>query len=216
MAAFILKGRSFPTVRPKDVSHQIYRLKKIGGLAIAIFAAPGTILDAAKEEFVSTALGLGCNYAIFDAVDLARLFVAYGILCPRDARKVVSGRCICGYSPTKRLLNIFQKDALEALKSAHARRQPAGVVILPPGSGKTRIAAEDARRMDVQHVLYVAQTAEILDVAQSEFEAVFGEALVRRHRSVATLEEPSRINITTIQLIAKNLANLNLESYDTS
>ena len=45
MAAFILKGRSFRTVKPKDVAHQIYRLKKIAGLAIAIFAAPGIILD---------------------------------------------------------------------------------------------------------------------------------------------------------------------------
>jgi hypothetical protein len=31
-AAFILKGRSFPTVRPRDVSHQIYRLEKIADL----------------------------------------------------------------------------------------------------------------------------------------------------------------------------------------
>src|ERR1017187_10163997 len=27
MAAFILKGKSFPTVKPADVAHQIYRLK---------------------------------------------------------------------------------------------------------------------------------------------------------------------------------------------
>jgi len=81
MAAFILKGRSFETVKPRDVAHQIYRLEKITGLAIAVFAASGTVLDAAKEQFVSTALRLGCNYSIFDAVDLARLFVAYGFLC---------------------------------------------------------------------------------------------------------------------------------------
>lgn len=28
IAAFIIKGKSFKTVKPKDVSHQIYRLKK--------------------------------------------------------------------------------------------------------------------------------------------------------------------------------------------
>ncbi len=39
MAAFILKGRSFKTVRPKDVAHQIFRLEKIADLAIAVFAA---------------------------------------------------------------------------------------------------------------------------------------------------------------------------------
>src|SRR6266496_1063266 len=41
MAAFILKGKSFPTVRPADVSHQIYRLEKIDGLKFAVFAAAG-------------------------------------------------------------------------------------------------------------------------------------------------------------------------------
>src|ERR1700686_2930634 len=35
LAAFILKGKSFPTVRPVHVSHQIYRLEKIKGLSFA-------------------------------------------------------------------------------------------------------------------------------------------------------------------------------------
>src|SRR4051812_36007451 len=35
LSAFILKGRSFQTVRPKDISHQIYRLEKISGLRLA-------------------------------------------------------------------------------------------------------------------------------------------------------------------------------------
>ena len=214
MAAFILKGRAFPTVRPKDVAHQIYRLEKITGLAIAIFAAPGTILDGAKEQFVSTALRLGCNYAILDAVDLGRLFVAYGFLCPRDARKVISGRCSCGYSPAKRLLNIFQKDALEALARAHSRRESAGLIVLPPGSGKTRIAAEDAFKTNAQHVLYLAHTAEILDVAQSEFEAVFGTANIKRHSSRAGLSTPYRVNITTIQLFSRHLNEVSLDPYD--
>lgn len=214
MAAFILKGRSFKTVTPRDVAHQIYRLEKIAGLAIAIFAAPGTILDGAKEHFVSTALRLGCNYSIFDAVDLARLFLAYGFLCPRDARKIISGRCSCGYSPSKRLLNVFQKDALEQLAQAHSGREPAGLIVLPPGSGKTRIAAEDASRSDAQHVLYLAHTAEILDVAQSEFEAVFGNPNVKRHDAWTGLATPSRVNITTIQLISRHLHELSLEAYD--
>src|SRR5262249_21935396 len=45
LSAFILKGRSFQTVRPKDISHQIYRLEKIDGLGIAVLAYTGTILD---------------------------------------------------------------------------------------------------------------------------------------------------------------------------
>jgi superfamily II DNA or RNA helicase len=214
MAAFILKGRSFKTVKSRDVAHQIYRLEKIAGLAIAIFAAPGTILDGAKEQFVSTALRLGCNYSIFDAVDLARLFVAYGLLCPRDGRKIISGRCTCGYSPTKRILNIFQTDALVQLAKSRLRREAAGLIVLPPGSGKTRIAAEDSFRMDVRHVLYVAHTKEILDVAQSEFEAVFGEANVKRHDTWPSLSAPSRVNITTIQLISRHLSELKLDAFE--
>jgi Type III restriction enzyme, res subunit len=188
IAAFILKGRSFKTVRPKDVAHQIYRLEKISGLAVGIFAASGTILDAAKEQFVSTALRLGINFAIFDAHDLARLFVAYGFLCPRDGRKIISGRCICGYSPRKRLLNLFQQDALENLRKAHVKRVASGIVILPPGSGKTRIAAEDSAQFPAKHVLYIAHTAEILDVANSEFEALFGAEQVNRLTSKVALK----------------------------
>jgi len=62
MAAFILKGKSFPTVKPVDVAHQIYRLKKIEGLEFALFAAPGIVLDAAKEQFCSTCEEIGCHW----------------------------------------------------------------------------------------------------------------------------------------------------------
>jgi len=86
LAAFILKGKSFPTVRPSHVSHQIYRLKKIADLKIAVFAAPGIILDAAKEQFCATAREINCQYAIFDAIDISRLLIAYGFICPRDAK----------------------------------------------------------------------------------------------------------------------------------
>jgi len=99
MAAFILKGKSFSTVKPADVAHQIYRLKKLQGLKYAVFAAPGTILDAAKEQFCTTCEEIGCHYSIFNAEDIVRLFVAYGFFCPRDAYRISSGRCRhCGYS----------------------------------------------------------------------------------------------------------------------
>jgi superfamily II DNA or RNA helicase len=62
----------------------------------------------------------------------------------------------------------------------HALKQKSGLVILPPGSGKTRIAAEDAKSFNPRRVLYVAHTHEILDVAQSEFAAKFGTDSVAR------------------------------------
>src|SRR5436190_8339180 len=153
LAAFILKGKSFPTVRPQHVSHQIYRLEKIANLEYAIFAASGNVLDQAKEEFISTATRIGCYFSIFDAMDVGRLLIAYGFLCPRDGRKIAAGRCKCGYSPAKRVLNILQQDALKSLKESHSRGERAGLVILPPGSGKTRIAAEDAKRCGAKRLL---------------------------------------------------------------
>lgn len=214
MGAFIIKGRSFSTVRPKDVSHQIYRLEKISDLTIAVLVVPGIVLDMAKEQFCSTAARLGCQYAIFDAIDVSRMLIAYGFICPRDGRKIVSGRCKCGYSPKKRLLNLFQQDALAALERSHKRGEPAGLIILPPGSGKTRIAAEDALRFDAKNVLYLAHTDEILDVAKSEFEAKFSTDLVTRHAQSKTLRNPNRVNIATIQLVHRNRGKLSLADFD--
>jgi len=71
LAAFILKGKSFPTVRPVHVSHQIFRLERLQGLSFAILGASGNVLDEVKEQFVSTAKRLLCDYAILDAQDLA-------------------------------------------------------------------------------------------------------------------------------------------------
>src|ERR1051326_6651837 len=214
LAAFILKGRSFSTVRPKDVAHQIYRLEKITGLRIAVLAAPGTILDAAKEQFCGTCERLRCRYSIFDATDLARLFVAHGFFCPRDAIRISAARCNCGYSPKKRILNLLQKEALQNLSQAHVLGQKAGLVVLPPGSGKTRIAAEDAKQVDAKRVLYVAHTDEILEVAQSEFEAKFGTGSVSRIDSRLSLRRLNRVNLTTIQLLSRNLEKLPADGFD--
>ena len=215
MAAFILKGKSFSTVKPVDVSHQIYRLKKIEGLKFAVFAAPGIILDAAKEQFCSTCEEIGCHYSIFNAEDLVQLFVAYGFFCPRDANRISSGRCRhCGYSPNKRILNLLQKEALEGLSIAHAQRQKSGLVVLPPGSGKTRVAAEDAFRMKSQSVLYIAHTHEILDVALSEFEAKFGIESVSRVEQASSLKNLKRVSLATITLLARHLDKLSVGQFD--
>jgi len=214
LAAFILKGRSFQTVRPKDVAHQIYRLEKIEGLCFAVFAAVGNILDAAKEQFCSTAQRVGTDFAIFDAVDLGRLFVAYGFYCPRDGRRITLGRCHCGYSPKNRFLNVLQEETLSELARAHEMRQRSGIAVLPTGSGKTRVAAQDAMNIGAQKILYVAHTHEILEVAQSEFEAVFGSDHVKRITGLRDLLGTQRVSIATIQLLRNNLEYMVAKSYD--
>jgi superfamily II DNA or RNA helicase len=213
LAAFILKGKSFPTVRPKHVAHQIYRLEKISGLRYAVFAAVGTILDEVREQFCATAERLECKYALFDSMDIARLLVSYGFLCPRDGRRIAAGRCGCGYSPKKRILNVLQSDALKALYEAHELGQSAGLVVLPPGSGKTRIAAEDSRVTQAARILYVAHTHEILSVAASEFEALFGKENVTIHNK-RSLSGFSKVNIATIQLLSRHLDEITLNDFD--
>ena len=201
-------------MRPPHVSHQIYRLEKIAGLEFAILAASGNVLDSAKEQFVSTAERLSCRYAILDAVDLARLFLAYGFFCPKDARRIAAGRCTCGYSPQKRILNVLQAESLKALDVARDLRQRAGLIVLPTGTGKTRIAAEGASRLGATSVLYVAHTHEILDVAKSEFDAIFSTGSVTVHASGRSLSEPNRVNISTIQLLRHNLPKLKEGLFD--
>jgi superfamily II DNA or RNA helicase len=214
LAAFIIKGKSFAKVRPVHVAHQIYRLEKIVGLEFSVFVATGVILDGAKEQFCSTAERLGVQYAIFDTIDLARLFVSHGFLCPRDARRIIAGRCQCGYSPKKRIFNVLQRETLKVLTEAHNIGQYAGLVVLPPGTGKTRIAAEDAKKFGVKRVLYIAHTQEILDVAQSEFEAVFNTKEVTRHSKGSTLSDLNKVNIATIQLVHRNLAKICSNTFD--
>jgi len=136
LAAFILKGKSFPTVRPKHVSHQIFRLERIAALSFAILGASGDVLDEVKEQFVSTASRLGCQYGFLDAHDLARLFVAFGYLCPRDGEKIRGGKCSCGYSPQTRTSNILQQEALSELSAAHALGHKAGRSSCPQGQAR--------------------------------------------------------------------------------
>ena len=213
VAAFILKGKSFPKVRPSHVSHQIYRLEKIEDLAYAVFAASGVILDQAKEQFISTAARVSEAYCLLDGYDLGRLLVGFGFLCPRDGRRINSGRCTCGYSPKRRILNVLQKETLKELATAHRLGQSAGLVILPPGSGKTRIAVRDAQSMDSKRILYVAHTHEILDVAEAEFGAVFGPAKVDRLEGVSN-SGVSVVHLATIQLLTQHLDRIDPDTYD--
>jgi len=214
MAAFILKGKSFPTVRPSDVAHQIYRLKKIDGLSFAIFASPGIILDAAKEQFCATCNEANVRYAIFSTIELARLFVAYGFICPRDGNLISAGRCRCGYSPTNRILNLLQRETLEELDKVHMSGRKSGLVVLPTGSGKTRIAAEDSKRQNAQEILFVGHTHEILDVAESEFTAKFGVDFVHRPTTRTGLNQSRRVVIASVQLLIEHLDSLVPRRFD--
>jgi superfamily II DNA or RNA helicase len=205
LAAFILKGKSFPTVRPAHVSHQVFRLERIAGLDFAIFAASGNVLDEVRVQFLSTVRRLGCDYGFLDAHDMARLFVAFGFICPRDGERIRGGRCRCGYSPTNRTSNLLQQDALRELTVTHKAGRRAGAIILPTGSGKTRIAVLDAHRLETPLCVYVAHSHEILESAEAEFLREFPASDVRRFNTPPTTDSLRRVNLITIQSLVRNL-----------
>ena len=205
LAAFILKGRSFPTVRPKHVSHQIYRLERLDGLDFALLAASGTVLDEVKEQFLSTARRLGCDYCFMDAGDLARIFVAFGFLCPRDGEIIRGGQCSCGYKPANRTSNILQQEALRELAVTHTLKQSAGLIVLPTGAGKTRVSVRDVKRTEAKLCLYVAHSHEILDNAEDEFLHEFPVETIARLPMAPNQDDLRRINLITIQSLARNL-----------
>ncbi|MDP6556032.1 MAG: hypothetical protein QGG71_15290 [Pirellulaceae bacterium] len=84
VAGFVLKGRSFGKVRSKDVTHQFAKLRTIEGLQLMVFAAVGSIQDDAQRDFLQTAKDAQCNYLVMNVLDLARLLIAYGKVCPED------------------------------------------------------------------------------------------------------------------------------------
>ncbi len=205
LAAFILKGKSFSTVRPSHVSHQIFRLNRISGLGIAVFCATGNVLDDVKEEFLHTISGIGCDYTFLDASDLAKVFIGYGYICPRDGSRIAKGRCQCGYTPSVHPSNVLQEEALRCLSDTHAEGDRSGAVILPTGAGKTRIAASDIKRQDPDLALYVAHSHEILEDAETEFLRHFDAEQVKRFASRPSMNELRKVNLITIQTLYKNL-----------
>lgn len=214
LAAFLLKGKSFPTVRPQHVSHQIYRMRKIAGLKFVVLACTGNILDSVKDEFISTAKDIGCTYSLLDAVDLARLFVAEGFICPRDGKLMAQRRCDCGYSPRRSELNVLQQAALRELADAHRIGEKSGLIVLPTGSGKTRIAVKDSQHTKAGNILYVAHTHEILDIAEDEFASGYGRDVVIRIESPKQILSPSPVKLTTIQFISNHLEKISASPID--
>lgn len=98
LAAFVVKGKSFPQVGSRHVAHQFAKLRTVPDLGLSVFLAVGNIQDDAHRDFVQMALDGSTDYLIVDAVDCARLFLAYEKVCPVDGMLFgPEGSCLAGH-----------------------------------------------------------------------------------------------------------------------
>jgi hypothetical protein len=93
LVAFVNKGKSYPSVSAKLVSHQLIRLRQIQKLECIVLLAVGDIQDDLKRDFLQVAKDGQCDYVMADAVDVARLLIAYGKVCPIHGMGLNKGNC---------------------------------------------------------------------------------------------------------------------------
>jgi len=137
-AAFVLKGRSYPRVRSRDIGHQILRLRSLAVLDLMVLVAVGHIQDDAHRDFTRVATDAECDFLIMDAVDCARLLIAYERICPEDGTPFgEDGLCREGHRRAAGMelhfhlsgLPEYEIAALEDVSHAGARRLSARVVV---------------------------------------------------------------------------------------
>lgn len=84
IGAFVLKGKSFEKVTSRFVTHQFAKLRQLPDLGLSVFLAVGDIQDDAQRDFITLSLDADCDFLIVDALDCARLLLAYDKICPID------------------------------------------------------------------------------------------------------------------------------------
>lgn len=109
LAAFVNKGKSYPKVTAKEVSYQIIRLRQVPNLGLMVLLAVGEIYDDAKRDFLQIAEDAKVDYMIVDAIDVARLCIAYHKICPKDGTPYLNGKCRkCGTPASEPIELILQ------------------------------------------------------------------------------------------------------------
>jgi hypothetical protein len=83
-AGVVLKGKAWPSVKARDVSHQLLRAAQLPGVDIIALAAVRDTQDDVKRDIAFLAGHLGVDWLMLDRGDVARLLVAYRRLCPID------------------------------------------------------------------------------------------------------------------------------------
>ena len=118
----------------------IFKLRRITSVNLVVLLAVGNIHDDAIENFLMTADDLDADYMIVDAIDVARLFIAFHKICPNDGTVFQNGMCIqCQTSvsePIELTLKVFENprydiDSSEEISSSGAKRYRVDVVTDP-------------------------------------------------------------------------------------
>lgn len=81
ITGFILKGKALQKVKSEKITYQFLKVPANGAFAVTILACVGVIYDDAKNDFYETINNKGSLPLILDAHDLARLFIAYNLIC---------------------------------------------------------------------------------------------------------------------------------------
>jgi hypothetical protein len=99
-AGFVNKGTSLRKVTEAAIAHQVVRVpRELPGVGLIVLAAVGDIQDDAKGMLAHVGRTSDIDWAIFDRRVLARIFVAYGEICPNDGNWLSASPCTtCGYS----------------------------------------------------------------------------------------------------------------------
>ncbi len=118
--AFVNKGKATKKVNSTSVAHQFLKLQTIPGLGLIVLCASGEIQDDTRRDFAQTATNIGSRYAILDAVDLARLLISIGRICPRDGALFENGKCrACNLNqsvPLKVEIPVFDEPHCEMIQ----------------------------------------------------------------------------------------------------
>lgn len=118
-AAFVNKGKSTKKVTTKKVGYQLLELRQMTGLHLMVLLAVGDIQDDVKRDLMRLSHDANSDYMLVDAIDIARLLIAYQKVCPKDGTPFAEGVCPeCSKSAEEPLIltiDVFEKPSYEHL-----------------------------------------------------------------------------------------------------
>lgn len=143
-AGIVIKGKASRTVRATEIADQLQRAAALPSVGLIVLVAVGDIQDDAKQRLAWLADRVKADWLILDRGDLARLFVAYGELCPNDGSWLGGKACAkCDYrrpTPGRVGRPPYTILSLEDVSTGAAKRY--GVhLLVPPGLRDEEIEA---------------------------------------------------------------------------